>query len=62
MEQALQSLPRKEDLHSLALAMSDMRGEMREVRASVQEPESEIMSPRRGRGQPPGRPSDETKS
>lgn len=36
VEQTLQSLPRREDLHGLALAMSDMRGEMREVRASVQ--------------------------
>ncbi|WP_411836718.1 DUF2730 family protein [Paracoccus sp. ME4] len=43
VEQALQSLPRKEDLHSLSLSLSDMRGEMREIRASVQG-QSQIMS------------------
>ena len=35
-EQSLQSLPSKEDLHGLSLAMAEMRGDMREVRAAMQ--------------------------
>lgn len=35
-EQALQSLPSKEDLHGLSLSMSEIRGDMKEVRAAMQ--------------------------
>lgn len=35
-EQALQNQPKKEDLHGLMLSISEMRGDMREMRASFQ--------------------------
>lgn len=35
-EQALQNLPNKEDLHGLSLSMSEIRGDMKEVRAAMQ--------------------------
>lgn len=34
LEQAFSSLPAKEDLHKLTLAISDVRGELREIRTS----------------------------
>lgn len=34
-EQTLQTLPGKEDLHGLSLSLSEMRGDMRELRASM---------------------------
>lgn len=34
LEQSLSSLPAKEDLHKLTLAISDVRGELREIRTS----------------------------
>ncbi|WP_353429481.1 DUF2730 family protein [Paracoccus denitrificans] len=34
LEQSLVALPAKEDLHKLTLALSDFRGELREIRAS----------------------------
>ncbi len=35
MEQIMAGLPGKDDMHSLQLALSDLRGEMREMRASA---------------------------
>lgn len=35
-EQSLQNMPGREDLHNLSLAISEMRGDMREVRAAMQ--------------------------
>lgn len=34
IEQAMVSLPAKDDLHKLTLALSDFRGELREIRVS----------------------------
>lgn len=42
-EQGLQSMPGREDLHGLSLAMSEMRGDMRELRAAMQG-QSQILS------------------
>lgn len=36
IEQTLQALPGQKDLHELSLAISEMRGDMREVRAAMQ--------------------------
>lgn len=35
LEQALRNLPAKEDLHSLSLAVAELRGDFRETRASL---------------------------
>lgn len=35
VEQTLRNLPAKDDLHQLHLAIGDVRGEMREIRASL---------------------------
>lgn len=34
VEQALRNLPEKEDLHNLSIALEQLRGDMREIRAS----------------------------
>ena len=36
VEQVVQALPGKDDLHGLSLAISEMRGDMREMRAAMQ--------------------------
>lgn len=36
VEQVIQSMPGKDDLHGLSMAISDMRGDMREMRAAMQ--------------------------
>lgn len=35
VEQTLRNLPAKDDLHRVELALGDVRGEMREIRASI---------------------------
>lgn len=35
IEQAVQSLPGRDDMHALQIAMSEMRGDLREMRASM---------------------------
>lgn len=35
VEQTMQTLPGKDDLHGLSLAMAEIRGDLREVRASM---------------------------
>lgn len=35
LEQALRNLPAKEDLHNLSLAVAELRGDFREIRASL---------------------------
>ena len=35
-EQSLQQIPSRDDLHNLALSISEMRGDVREMRASMQ--------------------------
>lgn len=36
LEQTLQALPGQKDMHELSLALSEMRGDMREMRAAMQ--------------------------
>lgn len=36
VEQVIQSMPGKDDLHGLSMVISDMRGDMREMRAAMQ--------------------------